>query len=286
MANILIPNKLNIDADSYLFLAKLQYDIFSCKDTDIDLNFSECRFSHPAFTAYFGTLISIGKRWNKKVRLVAGQNNRIWDYFLKSGIYDYYFNKKTGHINQNSIPFTQISLEEDVLMQYIDDNILRLAPIVLSPACRKMLFKNIYEIFINAIEHSRSENGVFSCGHWMPNKRQLIFSVCDTGTGIPRLVKRQHPDISSVDAIHWALQRGNSTAQLNSGVPRGLGLADLKDFTELNKGSLIIFSNNVYYNCSDNGVKVPMRYEIVGTLITIIITADDEHIYILKEERT
>ena len=32
-------------------------------------------------------------------------------------------------------------------MQYIDDNILRLAPIVLSPACRKMLFKNIYEIF-------------------------------------------------------------------------------------------------------------------------------------------
>ena len=113
-----------------------------------------------------------------------------------------------------------------------------------------------------------------------------IFSVCDTGTGIPRLVKRQHPDISSVDAIHWALQRGNSTAQLNSGVPRGLGLADLKDFTELNKGSLIIFSNNVYYNCSDNGVKVPMRYEIVGTLITIIITADDEHIYILKEERT
>lgn len=285
MAKIIIPNKLNIDTISYRFLSKLQYDICFCTDTDIELDFSECRFTHPAFTAYFGTLISLGEVWHKKVRLSAGSNERIWNYFLRSGIYDYYSDTNSGKINQNSIPFTKISLDEDEIVPYID-NILHLAPISLSEDCRMMLFKNIYEIFINAVDHSQANNGVFSCGHWMPNKRQLIFSVCDTGIGIPCLVKQRIPDIDPVAAITWALQRGNSTMQLASGVPRGVGLSDLRDFTRINNGSLIIFSNNVYYNCSDNEVKIPMRYQIVGTLITIVITADDEHIYILKEERT
>lgn len=281
MKKIIIPNKLNIDADSYRFLSKLQYDICFNTDTDIELDFSNCQFTHSAFTAYFGTLLSISKKWNKNVHLFTKENATIHNYFLKSGIYDYY-QKIQGNINSNSIPFTKITLDDDKLMQYID-NILQRAPISLSDACRQMLFKNIYEIFVNAIEHSHSPCGVFSCGHWMPNKQQLIFSVCDAGIGIPRLVRQQHPELTYVDAIEWALQRGHSTKQLTAGVPRGLGLADLVSFTKLNNGSLIIFSNNVYYNCSNNVIGIPMKYEIVGTLITMIITADYEHIYMLKE---
>lgn len=120
----------------------------------------------------------------------------------------------------------------------------------------------------------------------MPYKRKLIFSVCDTGTGIPRLVKQQHSGITSIEAINWALTRGNSTKQLTDGVPRGLGMADLKKFTGLNNGALIIFSNDVYYNCSKENEKIQLPYDIIGTLITLIITADDEHIYILKEEQS
>lgn len=281
MEKILIPDKLNIDANSYRFLAKLQYDIYSCTDTDIELDFSKCGFTHSAFTAYFGTLLSISKLWNKNVSISTGNNISIYNYFRCSGIYDYY-QKTTGNINNNAIPFTNFTDDDDKLMQYID-NILHHAPIFLSDDCRKMLFKNIYEIFVNALEHSHSSSGVFSCGHWMPNKQQLIFSVCDAGVGIPQLVKQKFPDIDSVGAIEWALQRGNSTQQLTAGVPRGLGLADLKDFTELNTGSLIIFSNNVYYNCSEKTAKIPMRYAIAGTLITIIIIADYEHVYMLKE---
>lgn len=280
-----IPNKLNIDKASYQFLAKLQYDIYTSNESFIILDFNGCQFTAPAFTAYFGALVALTRKWNKNIHFRSKQNTKITEYFINSGLYDYFTESKSSHINQNAIPFTKVNLDDDNLINYID-NILKLAPITLSAACQDSLFKNIYEIFNNAIEHSDSSCGVFSCGHWMPNKRQLIFSVCDTGSGIPNRVKQREPDITSINAIKWALKRGNSTKQLTDGVPRGLGMADLKDFTKLNQGSLIIFSNDVYYNCSKSESGIQLQYDIVGTLITVVITADDEHIYILKEEHS
>lgn len=282
---ITIPNKLNIDEASYQFLAKLQYDIYACGEDSIILDFNKCRFTAPAFTAYYGALVAMAQKWKKSIRIRASGNPEVMRYFKRSGLYDYFSDTTVSHVNQNSVPFAKVSLDDWTIMNYID-KIIELAPITLSDACRGSLFKNIYEIFNNATDHSKSSCGVFACGHWMPNKNQLIFSVCDTGTGIPRLVKQQNPDMASIDAVKWALQRGNSTKQLTDGAPRGLGMADLKDFTELNDGALIIFSNDVYYNCSKGGKGVSLPYDIVGTLITVVITADYEHIYLLKEEQS
>ncbi len=284
---ITIPNKLNIIERSYQFLAKLQYEIFTCKEPTIILDFGQCQFTAPAFTAYFGALITIAQNWNKSVFIRANANSNVMRYFEKSGIYDYYSNSAVSHINQNSIPFTKVRLDDQNLIKYID-NILDLAPITLSDPCRDLLFKNIYEIFNNAMDHSNSSCGVFACGHWMPIRKQLIFSVCDTGYGIPRLVKQRNPELNSIDAVKWALERGHSTKQMTDGAPRGLGMADLKDFTTLNNGALIIFSNDVYYNCAGNEliIEAHLPYDIIGTLITVIITADYEHIYILKEEQS
>lgn len=282
---ITVPTRLNIDTSSYHFLAKLQYDIYACHETSIILSFDNCIFTHAAFTAYFGALKTVAQKWGKDVSIFSENNSKILNYFKKSGLYEYYSMTTDSYTNQNAIPFNKVNLDDRNIINYID-NIINLAPIKLSDACRDLLFKNVYEIFSNATEHSKSSCGVFACGHWMPNKKKLIFSVCDTGTGIPRLVKQQYSSITSIEAINWALQRGNSTKQLTDGVPRGLGMADLKDFTGLNNGALIIFSNDVYYNCSKENEKIQLPYDIVGTLITLIITADDEHIYILKEEQS
>lgn len=282
---ITIPNKLNINEYSYKFLAKTQYDIYACNESDIILDFQDCQFIAPAFTAYFGVLMEMAKKWGKSVNIRSPHSLKVMNYFKNSGFYNYYSGNKYNYANPNSIPFTKVNLDDCNLINYID-NILDLAPITLSPDCRDSLFKNIYEIFNNATDHSNSSCGVFACGHWMPNKNQLIFSVCDTGTGIPRLVKQQNSNMTSIDAIKWALQRGNSTKQMTDGAPRGLGMADLKDFTELNNGSLIIFSNDVYYNHSKNREEIRLPYDVLGTLITVIITADREHIYTLKEEQS
>lgn len=281
---ITVPSQLNINKDAYQFLGKLQYEIFSCKEEDIILDFSQCIFSHNAFTAYLGALKSLSRKWGKTVTFntVPG---KLDDYFRTSGLYDHFTSSESNHANKNTIPFTQVKLDDDSLVDYIG-NILDLAPIILSDKCRDLLFKNIYEIFTNAVEHSASESGVFACGHWMPTKKKLVFSVCDTGLGIPKTIKNMDPSLSSEEALIWALKRGNSTKQLSDGVPRGLGLSDLKDFIKLNNGNLNIFTNDIYYNCSTEEKTFILPYDILGTLITITITADYNHIYILKEERS
>lgn len=279
---ITIPYTLNIDKNAYHFLGELQYEIYTCDENSIILNFEHCSFSHAAFTAYFGALTALSQQWGKSIKFHINDGS-VKDYFLKSGFYDYYFHSEIDHTNNNSIPFTKVNLNDEDLVAYID-NILDLAPITLSDKCRDLLFKNIYEIFSNAVEHSRSNYGVFACGHWMPKKKKLVFSVCDTGIGILRPIKQKNPSFSSKEAINWALEKGNSTKQLTNGVPRGLGLYDLKAFIKLNNGALNIFSNDIYYNYSSVETTTPLRYDTLGTLITLTITADDKHIYLLKEK--
>lgn len=85
-----VPNKLDIDISSYRFLAKLQYDIYACHETSIILSFDNCSFTHAAFTAYFGALITVAQKWGKDVSIFSKNNLKILDYFKKSGLYEYY----------------------------------------------------------------------------------------------------------------------------------------------------------------------------------------------------
>lgn len=169
---ITMPPALNINKDAYQFLGKLQYDIYSCEEPSIVLDFTPCTFSDAAFTAYFGALRSLAQKWEKNVKFKTTAGN-LQRYFLNSGLYDHFTSSTIKHANKNSIPFTQVNLDDDSLVDYIG-NILDLAPITLSEKCRDSLFKNIYEIFTNAVEHSNSQFGVFACGHWMPTKKSLF----------------------------------------------------------------------------------------------------------------
>ena len=103
----------------------------------------------------------------------------------------------------------------------------------------------------------------------------------DTGIGIPSLVKEEiNENMSSHDAINWALQRGNSTKQLIHGIPRGLGLSDLYDFIRLNDGALNIFTNDIYFEYKKGNTSYELlSFPIIGTFIGITIKADYNHIY-------
>ena len=201
-------------------------------------------------------------------------------YFRRSGLYNYVTEDTTDYTNSYAIPFCKINMDDDNIIDYIG-NILDLAPIKLTEQCHELLFKNIYEVFNNASNHSRSCQGVYACGHWMPTKKQLVFSVYDTGIGIPSLVKEEiNENMSSHDAINWALQRGNSTKQLIHGIPRGLGLSDLYDFIRLNDGALNIFTNDIYFEYKKGNTSYELlSFPIIGTFIGITIKADYNHIY-------
>ena len=150
----------------------------------------------------------------------------------------------------------------------------------LSGTAEAILFKNLYEVLINPVDHSGARNGVYTCGHWFPNKKELAFSVYDTGIGIPAHIKSHiNNDFTSKEAVEWALVKGNSTKQLDDGTPRGLGLSDLKDFIELNKGTFIIASNDIYYSYNQGVSCKYLIKPIIGTMVSFIIRNDEEHIY-------
>jgi Histidine kinase-, DNA gyrase B-, and HSP90-like ATPase. len=278
-----MPQYLNVNGTTFLFLSELQNTIIDSNSTRIILDFRDCLFSHSLFTSFLGALSHIGNIFGKTVIYRSKKDSRLYSYFKHSGLYNYITEDTTIYTNQNAIPFRRIDMDDDEIISYID-NILDLAPIKLTNQCHELLFKNIYEIFNNSAEHSRQVHGVYGCGHWMPTKKQLVFSVYDTGIGIPALIKEQiNSSYSSVEAIKWALKRGNSTKQLRQGIPRGLGLSDLFDFIKLNNGALNIFTNDLYYRYNNGGESIShLSSPIIGTLIGITIIDDYEHIYTTK----
>lgn len=281
--SILFPSSLNNNINTYKFLANIQNELIDSKESNIILDFTNCTFSHAIFTSYIGALAYIGKAFGKNITYKTNKGSLLSEYFRNSGLYDHIMQQPNTRSNPNAIPFISIDMEDDSsIIEYID-NILELAPIRLTDQGREVLFKNIYEIFNNSVDHSRANHGVYACGHWMPKKKYLSFSVYDTGIGIPALIKEKIDNtLSSESALQWALKRGNSTKQLLRGIPRGLGLSDLQEFIRLNDGALNIFSNDIYYQYKNEISFEHLPFPTMGTFIGITIIADYDHIYTIK----
>lgn len=280
-----MPSCFNINLKSYEALANIQRLVLDSEESKVLLDFTNTNYIDAIYMAFLGGLRELSKEYNKNLGYCVKQGTKLYNYFKSSGLYEY-IKQGGSYANKNSIPFSEIHMEEESMVEYIN-KILDLAPITLSPKAESHLFTSIYEIFSNSSDHSEAQSGVFACGHWMPTKKQLVFSVYDTGIGIPTVIKN-HIDLkmNSAEALRWALKTGNSTKQLNDGVPRGVGLPNLLDFISLNNGFLYILSNDVYYSY-ENGKEqfIPLSHSIVGTMISFIIISDSEHIYKLKEEQ-
>lgn len=274
-----MPQKLNDKFDTYNYLASLQNTIIDCPENRIILDFQNCSFSHAVFTAFIGSLAVWAKEFNKILIYRVIAKSQLDTYFKRSGLFNFITGDTVDYTNGNTIPFREVHMDDESIMGYID-NILKLAPVKLTGTAEGVLFKNIYEIFINSTEHSGAQKGVYACGHWMPKQKILVFSVYDTGIGIPTHVKSNiNPSFSSDDAVKWALVKGNSTKQLDDGTPRGLGLSDLKNFIELNSGSFTIVSNDVYYSYNKTITCSYLEKPIIGTMVSFTIRNDEDHIY-------
>lgn len=277
-----IPKKLSLDFDVFDYLAELQSIVIDSVESKIILDFQNCEFSHAIFTAFLGSLSVWAANFNKTLVYRVDRRSKLYEYIKRSGLYNYITGDTVDYTNGNSIPFRKVHMDDSEIIDYIS-NILELAPVKLTTTAEEILFKNIYEIFNNAVEHSGSCNGVYACGHWMPRKKELVFSVYDTGIGIPAHVKSHiNNDFDSVEAINWALVKGNSTKQLANGTPRGLGLSDLKNFIELNNGYFTIISNDVIYSYNGSVSYKYLSKPIIGTMVSFIIRNDEEHIYFAR----
>lgn len=177
-------------------------------------------------------------------------------------------------------------LDADKIADHLQNEWLSAAKLRLSDRLKPAITSRILEIFSNAYGHGVSIQdmktmGVYSCGQFNNKEKTLNISVLDFGPGIIRNVKRVRGEMSSIDAMRWALIKGNSTQTDShpSGIPRGLGLDLLHNFVHLNGGELRIYSNDVQVISSKSlGLKVEgSAAELRGTLVSIKINCDDRY---------
>ena len=154
----------------------------------------------------------------------------------------------------------------------------------MSPGLLKKFRESIFEIFSNAVLHSRTRLGIFSCGQFFPKKNKLDFTVADLGVGIRQNVcEYTGLNLSASQAIAWATVENNTTK--GGSVPGGLGLKLLGEFIDLNGGCLQIVSDDGYWQrVNRNSSYYSLGHRFPGTVVNIEINTADTHSYVLSSE--
>ncbi len=148
----------------------------------------------------------------------------------------------------------------------------------------KKFRESIFEIFSNAVLHSKTEQGIFSCGQFFPARHRLDFSVADLGIGMRQNIKESVGlELSPEAAIAWATEASNTTKC--GPVPGGLGLKLLAEFIDLNGGRIQIVSDAGYWK-RENGVTVAesLSHAFPGTVVNVEINTADTTSYALTSE--
>jgi len=152
----------------------------------------------------------------------------------------------------------------------------------MSPLLKKKIAESIYELFVNAQIHSHTEK-IFTCGQHYPNKKEIEFMITDIGIGFKESVNRRFgANISSIQAIRWAMEEGHTTKEETSG---GLGLSLLKEFIHKNNGKIQVISGDGYWEYSGESIiEQTFREPFPGTVINIRVRTDDPCQYRLKSK--
>lgn len=152
----------------------------------------------------------------------------------------------------------------------------------MTPALLKKFRESLFEVFLNAIEHSDTQHGIFACGQFFPMRNRLNFTIADLGVGIDGNIRKNlGVSLTSENAIKWALS-GKTTRRDR---PGGLGLQLIQEFIRLNKGRLIIVSGQGYCELSGGQISTGTFSDAFpGTVVTIVIDTADKSSYCLGSE--
>ena len=168
---------------------------------------------------------------------------------------------------------------------YIEHGLIRRPEMPkMSPGLLKKFRESVFEIFSNAVLHSHTELGIFSCGQFFPARNRFDFTVADLGIGIRKNVcDNLRQDLSPVDALIWATQEHNTTKR--GKVPGGLGLTLLSEFIDLNGGCIRIVSDAGYWRRKNKRTNTSLLGQpFPGTVVSVEINTADHSSYRLISE--
>jgi hypothetical protein len=204
----------------------------------------------------------------------------------KNGFLTHYGKGKIPDHWGTTIPYQRFDAKDDkYFANYIETELTQRSEIPsMSPGLLKKFRESVFEIFSNAVLHSRTELGIFSCGQFFPKRHQIDFSVVDLGVGVRQNVNEiTGLELLPEEAITWATQGRNTTKR--GQVPGGLGLKLLTEFIDLNGGCIQIVSDAGYWRRQEGKTFVSqLSNAFPGTIVSIEINTADNKSYALASE--
>lgn len=256
-----------------------------CLFDDIQIDMKQATWFDADMCAAFGAILyHIGDRLNS-IHLTSIPRN-VEKILSKNGFLSHYGREQIPDNWGTTIPYRRFAAKDDrYFAAYVEEEFVRRSEMPkMSSGLVKKFRESVFEIFSNAVIHSQTRLGIFSCGQYFPNRNTLDFSVADLGIGIRKNVQDNLGlDLSAEDAIEWATQGTNTTKR--GRIPGGLGLKLLYEFVQLNRGQLQIVSDTGYWCLGRDGAqKIPLKGSFPGTAVNIEINTSDVRSYCLKSE--
>ena len=280
-----LPQQIRHDYAGFEALTRLHAQSKDLFLEDIEIDLGSTTWLDADMCAVFGAILySLGDNLNT-VDLVNIRPD-VANVLSKNGLLSHYGRADVPDSGGTTISYQRFDYTDDRSFSgYIETELMRRSEMPeMSKGLSKRFRESIFEIFSNAVLHSNTTMGIFSCGQYFPRQNKLDFTVADLGVGIRQNVGEYlGREISAIQAIVWATEGNNTTK--GGPVPGGLGLKLLGEFIDLNGGCLQIASDAGYWRRSNEGSSsIPLGHPFPGTVVNIEVNTADTHSYILSSE--
>ena len=256
-----------------------------CLFDDVEIDMAATTWFDADMCAAFGALLyRLGHNLNAiyLANICAG----VEKILAKNGFLSSYGREKLPDTWGTTIPYRRFDVKDDrYFAGYIEAELVHRPEMPdMSTGLLKKFRESVFEIFNNAVIHSRTQLGIFSCGQYFHKREQIDFSVTDLGIGIRQNVKDNVGlDLAAEKAIIWATQGRNTTRR--GPIPGGMGLKLLREFIELNGGRIQIVSDMGYWKQEkDHMSTARLSHPFPGTVVSIEINTSDTRSYVLTAE--
>jgi hypothetical protein len=277
-------HEIRSDYDGFSILNNLATQTGECFLDDVEIDMQYTTWMDANMCAPLGAILyRVGRDLNT-VKVTNIPNN-VKVILAKNGFLCNYGWTRREDTYGSTIEYKRFEPKDDrYFAEYIEKHLIGKGIPAMSSGLLKKFRESIYEIFSNAVIHSQTKQGIFSCGQYYYRNHRLDFSVTDLGLGIRRNILEQRGiNLTAEQAINWAMEGKNTTKA--GPIPGGLGLKLLREFIIKNEGRIQIVSDNGYWELSEGKVKTMAFSEpFPGTVVNIEINTADTKSYRLVSE--
>jgi len=277
-------HEIRSNHEGFSYLADIAEKTERAAFSNIEINMKHTSWLDANMCAPFGAILYKASRSLNTVRL-TNINSDVKKILSKNGFLSNYGIPIEHDTYGTTIEYKRFDpKDERYFTDYIERKLVGKGMPKMSEALSKKFRESIFEIFNNAVIHSKTEMGIFSCGQFFPKKHRLDFCIADLGIGIGQNIKeRKNLELTDDDAILWALEGANTTKV--GKIPGGLGLKLLQEFIRMNQGRIQIVSCKGYWELTNNVVTTKLfQSSFPGTVVNIEINTADTNSYCLASE--